>query len=117
MMEEAKSIDFPLGTTLEAFRQVYRVAEDPCFLCNYIVPASINSTKVGIEDHKVCNEAEIKMKPRSCSNRFTSSSSSPSSSSVDRPKSHGRTFLPSSLLLMLNSPSSQAITVCNGNHM
>ncbi|KAL7584231.1 hypothetical protein Lser_V15G46014 [Lactuca serriola] len=29
MMEEAKSIDVPLGTALEAFRQVYRVAEDP----------------------------------------------------------------------------------------
>ncbi|CAH1419022.1 unnamed protein product [Lactuca virosa] len=87
------------------------------FLCNCIVPASINSTKVGIEDHKVCNEAEIKTKLRSRSNRFTSSSSSPSSSSVDRPRSHGRTVLPSSSLLMLDSPSSQAITVCNGNHM
>nr|KAJ0192467.1 hypothetical protein LSAT_V11C800439470 [Lactuca sativa] len=29
MMEEAKSIGVPLGTALEAFRQVYRVAEDP----------------------------------------------------------------------------------------
>ncbi|KAK1430272.1 hypothetical protein QVD17_12901 [Tagetes erecta] len=29
MMEEAKSIDVPLGTALEAFRHVYRVAEDP----------------------------------------------------------------------------------------
>ncbi|XP_071729894.1 lysine-specific histone demethylase 1 homolog 1 [Rutidosis leptorrhynchoides] len=29
MMEEAKSIDVPLGTALEAFRHVYKVAEDP----------------------------------------------------------------------------------------
>ncbi|PWA91175.1 Amine oxidase [Artemisia annua] len=29
MMEEAKSIDVPLGTALEAFRYVYKVAEDP----------------------------------------------------------------------------------------
>ncbi|KAL7583518.1 uncharacterized protein LOC128129157 [Lactuca sativa] len=77
------------------------------FLCNCIVPASINLTKVGIEDHKVCNEAEIKTKLRSRSNRFTSSSSSLLSSSVDRPRSHARIVLPSSSLLMLDSPSSQ----------
>ncbi|KAI3684344.1 hypothetical protein L6452_33567 [Arctium lappa] len=45
-------------------------------LCNCIVPASINSTKVGIEDSKVCNEAENnKTKLRSRSSRYTSSSS------------------------------------------
>ncbi|KAI3495504.1 hypothetical protein L1887_37845 [Cichorium endivia] len=29
MMQEAKSIDVPLATALEAFRQLYRVVEDP----------------------------------------------------------------------------------------
>ncbi|KVH98061.1 deSI-like protein At4g17486 [Cynara cardunculus var. scolymus] len=44
-------------------------------LCNCIVPASINTTRVGIEDNKVCNEAENKSKLRSRSSRFTSPSS------------------------------------------
>nr|GEV95743.1 hypothetical protein [Tanacetum cinerariifolium] len=39
-------------------------------LCNCIVPASINSTKVGIEDNnKMSNESEIKAKLRSRSSR------------------------------------------------
>ncbi|KAI3773467.1 hypothetical protein L1987_47997 [Smallanthus sonchifolius] len=71
------------------------------FLCNCIVPASIKSTKVGIEDNKICNEAEIKGKLRSRSSRFTSSSSSPASSEksaftsspVGRTGSHGRRLL------------------------
>ncbi|KAI3508779.1 hypothetical protein L1887_23793 [Cichorium endivia] len=81
------------------------------FLCNCIVSASINSTKVRIEDNKVCNEVEIKTKLRGRSNRFTSSSSSPSSSSVDRTRSHGRALLHPSSLLMLVSSSSRSIAV------
>ncbi|KAJ0579549.1 putative PPPDE peptidase domain-containing protein [Helianthus annuus] len=50
-------------------------------LCNCIVPSSVNSTKIGIEDDKSRNEAEIKAKLKSRSSRFTSSSSSPSLSS------------------------------------
>nr|XP_043635984.1 deSI-like protein At4g17486 isoform X2 [Erigeron canadensis] len=74
-----------------------------------IVPASISSTKVGIEDNK-CNEAEVKAKLRSRSSRFTSSSSSPSSSEKStfaspifgRTRSHGRTVLHPCSPLMLN---------------
>nr|GEY42192.1 hypothetical protein [Tanacetum cinerariifolium] len=44
------------------------------FLCNCIIPASISSTKVGIEDNKVHNEGEMKR-------RRSPSSGSPSSSS------------------------------------
>nr|XP_043635983.1 deSI-like protein At4g17486 isoform X1 [Erigeron canadensis] len=78
-------------------------------LCNCLVPASISSTKVGIEDNK-CNEAEVKAKLRSRSSRFTSSSSSPSSSEKStfaspifgRTRSHGRTVLHPCSPLMLN---------------
>lgn len=84
------------------------------FLCNCIVPASINSTKVGIEDKlddKMCNEAEIKAKLKSRSSRFTSSSSSPASfesSPGGRTGGRGRTLLsPSncSSIMVLNSSS------------
>ncbi|KAI7748819.1 hypothetical protein M8C21_022673 [Ambrosia artemisiifolia] len=50
-------------------------------MCFCIVPGSVNSTKVGIEDDKWRNEGAIKAKTRSDSSRFTSSSSSPSLSS------------------------------------
>ncbi|KAJ0819390.1 putative PPPDE putative peptidase domain-containing protein [Helianthus annuus] len=42
------------------------------FLCNCIIPASITSTKVGIEDNKVHNEGEMK-KLQSSTSRSTSS--------------------------------------------
>ncbi|KAI3777733.1 hypothetical protein L1987_47535 [Smallanthus sonchifolius] len=44
------------------------------FLCNCIIPASVSSTKVGIEDNKVYNEGEM-TKLRSSSSRSTLSSS------------------------------------------
>ncbi|KVI06064.1 deSI-like protein At4g17486 [Cynara cardunculus var. scolymus] len=89
------------------------------FLCNCIIPASISSTKVGIEDNKVYTEGEMK-KLRSRSGRFTSSSSccSPSSDkslssltspSVGRSKSHRITTSlppPSPPPLILDSPKS-----------
>ncbi|KAK1436784.1 hypothetical protein QVD17_02566 [Tagetes erecta] len=78
------------------------------FLCNCIVPASINSTKVGIEDSKVCNEAEIKAKLKSRSSRLTSSSSSPASSNKSTSVSSGtkgRIVLSPSTLMVLESSS------------
>ncbi|PWA44934.1 hypothetical protein CTI12_AA521950 [Artemisia annua] len=83
-------------------------------LCNCIVPASINSTKVGIEDNKMSNESDIKAKLRSRSNRFTSSSSSPSSSEkttfasspIRGPRNNGRTLLSPSTLMIIDSSCS-----------
>ncbi|KAK1434025.1 hypothetical protein QVD17_10943 [Tagetes erecta] len=45
------------------------------FLCNCIIPASISSTKVGVEDNKVYSEGETR-KLRSNSSRSTTSTSS-----------------------------------------
>ncbi|XP_076920523.1 deSI-like protein At4g17486 [Bidens hawaiensis] len=49
------------------------------FLCNCIIPASISSTKVGIEDNKVDNEGEMKMLRSSTGRSGSSSSCSPRS--------------------------------------
>ncbi|KAL8230417.1 hypothetical protein R6Q57_000195 [Mikania cordata] len=49
------------------------------FLCNCIIPASISSTKVGIEDNKVCTEEETRKLKSSCSRSTSTSSSSPES--------------------------------------
>ncbi|KAI3521177.1 hypothetical protein L1887_10638 [Cichorium endivia] len=85
------------------------------FLCNCIIPASISSIKVGIEDNKVHNEGEMK-KLRSRSGRFTSSSSfSPASEksspftspTVARNRGHRTTTsLPPPSPLILDSPKS-----------
>nr|XP_043607800.1 deSI-like protein At4g17486 isoform X1 [Erigeron canadensis] len=45
-------------------------------LCNCIIPGSLSSTRVGIEDNKMYNEGEMKTKLRSRSSRFASFSSS-----------------------------------------
>ncbi|KAL7604557.1 hypothetical protein Lser_V15G17647 [Lactuca serriola] len=84
------------------------------FLCNCIIPASISSIKVGIEDNKVHNEGEMK-KLRSRSSRFTSSSScspasenSPLTSPTVAPTTGHRTTssLPPPSPLILDSPKS-----------
>ncbi|KAL4554657.1 hypothetical protein LXL04_037256 [Taraxacum kok-saghyz] len=84
------------------------------FLCNCIIPASISSIKVGIEDDKVHNEGEMK-RLRSRSSRFTSSSScspasenSPSTSpTAARTTGHRTTTsLPPPSPLILDSPKS-----------
>ncbi|KAM0018644.1 putative PPPDE peptidase domain-containing protein [Helianthus debilis subsp. tardiflorus] len=55
-------------------------------LCNCIIPASLSTIKVGIENNKVCNDGEIRKKLRSRSTRFYSSSGSSSEkSSFDSP--------------------------------
>ncbi|XP_071731842.1 deSI-like protein At4g17486 [Rutidosis leptorrhynchoides] len=81
------------------------------FLCNCIIPASISSIKVGIEDNTVHNEGEMK-KLTSRSSRSTSSSSgspdyeksSLTSPTVGRPKGHKATSsLPPPSPLILDS--------------
>lgn len=78
--------------------------------CNCIIPARLNTTKVGhhrIED-KLCDGD--KKKPTSCSSRFTSSSNSSSSSSsspsgASRSSRNRHSVLPSSPLIV-GAPSS-----------
>ncbi|KAK1407107.1 hypothetical protein QVD17_38718 [Tagetes erecta] len=50
-------------------------------LCNCIIPSSISSIRVGIEDNKTCNGREMRKKLRSRSKRFCSYSGSSSLSS------------------------------------
>ncbi|KAK9080607.1 hypothetical protein SSX86_000365 [Deinandra increscens subsp. villosa] len=81
-------------------------------LCNCIIPASLSSIKVGIEDNKVCNDGEIRRKLRSRSTRFDSSSGSSISSSfelppVNRSRSHRSAFQKSIIVLFTTSFSPQ----------
>lgn len=86
-------------------------------LCNCIIPASLSSIKVGIEDNKVYNEGEIRKKLKSRSRTFASSSSS--SLSSDKPplasppiarirSLKGKTTLPPSSPLILHSSSTSS---------
>ncbi|KAL4568365.1 hypothetical protein LXL04_023975 [Taraxacum kok-saghyz] len=95
-------------------RSEFLSGDNPGFLCNCIIPASISSIKVGIEDDKVHNEGEMK-RLRSRSSRFTSSSScspasenSPSTSpTAARTTGHRTTTcLPPPSPLILDSPKS-----------
>lgn len=80
-------------------------------LCNCIIPGSVSSRKVGIEDNKTYNEG-------GSSHNFTSSSSSPSSTyekstlaftPVEMTRSFGtRNFVPPSPLLLLDPFSSSS---------
>ncbi|GKA42048.1 deSI-like protein [Tanacetum coccineum] len=74
-------------------------------LCNCIVPASINSTKVGIEDNnKMSNESDIKAKLRCRSSRSSEKTTFASSS---RTRNHGRsTLLSPSTLMIIDSSCS-----------
>ncbi|CAI9267392.1 unnamed protein product [Lactuca saligna] len=83
--------------------------------CDCIIPASVRSCKVGIEDNQSYNGDEMKKKLRSRSGRSTSSSRSRSSEKstslasipVDLTRSFGtRSILPPSSLFLLDSPSS-----------
>ncbi|KAM0034819.1 putative PPPDE peptidase domain-containing protein [Helianthus debilis subsp. tardiflorus] len=79
-------------------------------LCNWLIPASISSCKVGIEDHNACRKEETEEK-LTCSNRSNSSSGSPSSSSSESSpvvltRSFGtRNFVPAFSPFLLDSSS------------
>nr|GFB29725.1 hypothetical protein [Tanacetum cinerariifolium] len=81
-------------------------------LCNCLVPPSVSTCKVGIDDDTSYNDEYSKEKPRTCSSRFGSSSSSPSSSekstlastTIDLKRSFGtRNFIPPSPFLLDSS--------------
>ncbi|XP_071729401.1 deSI-like protein At4g17486 [Rutidosis leptorrhynchoides] len=73
-------------------------------LCNCIVPASINSTKVGIEDNKVCNEGmKLRSRSSSLSSPLSSEKSAFGSSPISRTRSRGRTLLSPSTLMILDA--------------
>ncbi|XP_059458886.1 deSI-like protein At4g17486 [Corylus avellana] len=80
------------------------------FLCNCVLPVTLNSTKVGhhrIED-KSCEEEKKKItsdSKRVTSNSSSSSSSSPSSTSIRRGRSRSRRALPPTSPLILSSSS------------
>nr|XP_043607801.1 deSI-like protein At4g17486 isoform X2 [Erigeron canadensis] len=66
-----------VGWTEKNKKEVRKVMQDLAgSLCNCIIPGSLSSTRVGIEDNKMYNEGEMKTKLRSRSSRFASFSSS-----------------------------------------
>ncbi|XP_050286765.1 deSI-like protein At4g17486 [Quercus robur] len=81
------------------------------FLCNCVVPATLNSTKVRHHRIEEKPSEEEKKKITSDSNRFTSSnsssssSSSPSNTGIRRGRSRSRRALPPSSPLIVNSSS------------
>ncbi|XP_076939684.1 deSI-like protein At4g17486 [Bidens hawaiensis] len=78
-------------------------------LCNCIIPASLSSIKVGIEDNKACNDEELRKKLRSRSTRFYSSSGSSLSSSFESPPvTRTRSHRSMSYLIRTSSSSSSS---------
>ncbi|KAI3512714.1 hypothetical protein L1887_20033 [Cichorium endivia] len=80
-------------------------------MCDCIIPASVRSCKVGIEDNQAYNGDEMKKKLKSRSGGFSSSSRSSEKSTlasmpIDLTRSFGtRSFHPPSSLFLIDSPS------------